>query len=200
MKAAIFERQGLEYLEIKEDVVQPTTTGHDALVKVKAAGVNPIDYFTVSNATEIKPLPHIPGAEITGIIGEVGEHVTALNEGDKVVLYNRLFDGTCDMCLNGYDMLCRNAGIIGVNTNGGFAEYIVASEKNALKVPDDLEWDVAASLATTTLTPYHALKEASLQLNEFLVIIAASGNTGTMATQFGKKWEQRLSQFLRISG
>ena len=55
MKAAIIERQGLEYLEIKEDVVQPTTTGHDALVKVKAARVNPIDYFTVSNATGIKP-------------------------------------------------------------------------------------------------------------------------------------------------
>ena len=92
------------------------------MVKVKAAGVNPIDYFTVSNATGIKPLPHIPGAEITGIIGKVGEHVTALKEGDKVVLYNRLFDGTCDMCLNGYEMLCRNGGIIGVNTNGGFAE------------------------------------------------------------------------------
>ena len=92
------------------------------MVKVKAAGVNPIDYFTVANATGIKPLPHIPGAEITGIIGKVGEHVTALKEGDKVVLYNRLFDGTCDMRLNGYEMLCRNGGIIGVNTNGGFAE------------------------------------------------------------------------------
>ena len=57
-----------------------------------------------------------------------------------------------------------------------------------LKIPDDLEWDVAASLSlTTTLTPYHALKEASLELNEFLVIFGASGNTGTMATQFGKK-------------
>ena len=117
-----------------------------------------------------------------------------------MVLYNRLFDGTCDMCLNGYEMLCRNAGIIGVNTIGGFAEYIVASEKNVLKVPDDLEWDVAASLATTTLTTYHVLKEASLELNEFLVIFGASGNTGTMETQFGKKWEQRLSQFLRITG
>ena len=45
----------------------------------------------------------------------------------------------------------------------------------------------AASLATTTITPYHALKEASLKSNEFLVIFGASGNTGTMATQFGKK-------------
>jgi D-arabinose 1-dehydrogenase-like Zn-dependent alcohol dehydrogenase len=187
MKAAIFERQGLEYLNIKEDLEQPTITEHDVLIEVKAAGVNPIDYFTVSNATGIKPLPHIPGAEVTGIIDKVGKHVTTLNDGDKVVLYNRTFDGTCDMCLNGYEMLCRNGGIIGVNTNGGFAEHIVASEKNVFKIADDIEWDVAASLATTTITPYHALKEASLKLNEFLVIFGASGNTGTMATQFGKK-------------
>jgi D-arabinose 1-dehydrogenase-like Zn-dependent alcohol dehydrogenase len=77
------------------------------------------------------------------MIEKVGNRVTALKEGDKVVLYNRIFDGTCDICLNGYEMLCRNGGIIGVNTNGGFAEYIIGSEKNAFKIPDDVEWDVA---------------------------------------------------------
>ena len=56
-----------------------------------------------------------------------------------------------------------------------------------LKIPDDLEWDVAASLATTTLTPYHALKEASLELNEFLVIFGASGNTGSNGNSIWKK-------------
>ena len=104
-----------------------------------------------------------------------------------MVVYNSIFDETCDMCLNGYEMLCRNDEIIGVNTNGGFVEYIAASEKNVFKIPDDVQWDVAASLATTTKTPYHALREASLKSNEFLVIFGASGNTGTMATQFGKK-------------
>ena len=110
MKAAIFERQDIEYLNIKEDVQQPTITDHDILIKVKSAGVNLIDYFTVSNAVGIKPLPHIPGAEVTGIIEKVGNHVTGLKEGDKVVVYNSIFDGTCDMCLNGYEMLCRNGG------------------------------------------------------------------------------------------
>jgi len=187
MRAAIFDKQGLEQLKIKEDVEQPTMNDHDVLIKVKVAGVNPLDYLTVSNATGIKPIPHIPGAEIAGIISKVGRHVSALKEGDRVVLYNRTFDGTCDMCLNGYEMLCRSGGIIGVSTNGGFAEYIVASERNAFKIPDDVEWDVATSLTTTTLTPYHALEEASLKLNEFLLIFGASGNTGTMATQLGKK-------------
>jgi D-arabinose 1-dehydrogenase-like Zn-dependent alcohol dehydrogenase len=192
MRAAIFERQGLEYLNIKEDVEQPTIRDHDVLIKVKSAGVNPIDYITVSNIPGIKPLPHIPGAEVTGIIEKVGNHVADLKEGDQVVVYNRIFDGICDMCLNGYEMLCRNGGIIGVNTNGGFADYIAASEKNVFTIPDDVQWDVAASLATTTITPYHALKEASLKLIEFLVIFGASGNTGTMAVQFGKKMGARV--------
>ena len=187
MRAAIFESQGLDNLNVKDDVQQPTITDHDVLIKVKAAGVNPIDYFTVSNIPGIKPLPHIPGVEVAGIIEKVGNHVTDLKEGDKVVVYNVIFDGTCDMCLNGYEMLCRNSGILGVNTNGGFADYISASEKNVFKTPDNVQWDVAASLATTTKTPYHALREASLKLNEFLVIFGASGNTGMMATQFGKK-------------
>ena len=96
------------------------------------------------------------------------------------------------MCLSGYEMLCRNAGILGVITNGGFADYISAAEKNVFKIPDNLQWDVAASLATTTKTPYHALREASLKLNEFLVIFGASGNTGMMAVQFGKKMGARV--------
>jgi D-arabinose 1-dehydrogenase-like Zn-dependent alcohol dehydrogenase len=124
---------------------------------------------------------------VAGIIEKVGNHVTDLKEGDKVVVYNGIFDGTCDMCLNGYEMCCRNAGILGVITNGGFADYFSASEKNVFKIPDNVQWDVAASLATTTKTPYHALREASLKLNEFLVIFGASGNTGMMAVQFGKK-------------
>jgi NADPH:quinone reductase-like Zn-dependent oxidoreductase len=187
MRAAIFERQGLDNLNVKEDVQQPTITDHDVLIKVKSAGVNPIDYLTVSNIPGIKPLPHIPGAEVTGIIEKVGNHVATLKEGDRVVVYNSIFDGTCDMCLSGYEMLCRNAGILGVITNGGFADYISAEEKNIFKIPDNVQWDVAASLATTTKTPYHALREASLKLNEYLVIFGASGNTGMMAVQFGKK-------------
>src|SRR5262245_52205820 len=187
MRAAVFERQGLDNLNVKGDVQQPTITDYDVLIKVKAAGVNPIDYFTISNMPGINPLQHIPGVEVTGIIEKVGNQVTTLNEGDKVVVYNSIFDGTCDLCLKGSEMLCRNGGIFGVNTNGGFAEYVAALEKNVFKISNDVQWDVAASLATTTKTPYHALREASLKSSDFLVIFGASGNTGMMATQFAKK-------------
>ena len=194
MKAAIFKKPGLENLEIRE-YADPQLTDHDVLIRVKVAGINPIDYFAVSgkhglksaSPLEAKPLPHIPGAEISGIVERVGNHVKRLNEGDRVVIYSRLFDGTCDLCLNSSEMLCKNGGLIGVVSNGGFAEYIAVPEKNVFKIPNDMDWDIAASLSVTALTPFHALKEASLRINESLLVFGASGNTGMIAIQLGKK-------------
>jgi D-arabinose 1-dehydrogenase-like Zn-dependent alcohol dehydrogenase len=63
------------------------------------------------------------------------------------------------MCLSGLDMLCRTGGIISAITNGGFAEYTAVPQRNVLKIPDDIDWDISASLPVTTLTPFHAIKE-----------------------------------------
>jgi NADPH:quinone reductase-like Zn-dependent oxidoreductase len=104
MKAAIFEKPGLENLRVKHDVEQPKITDHDVLIRVKMAGVNPIDYTTVSGTRVIKPLPHIPGAETSGTVEEVGRHVKSLKRGDRVIVYNVVFDGTCDMCMS--EMTC----------------------------------------------------------------------------------------------
>src|SRR5215472_16814438 len=192
MKAAIFEKPGLENLKIKHDVEQPKITDHDVLIRVKMAGLNPVDHITVSGAREIKPLPHIPGAETSGVVEKVGEHVMSLKRGDRVIVHNKVFDGICDKCLGGDEMLCRNGGLIGVITNGGFAEYIAVPEKNVFKIPDNMQWELSAGIPVTTLTPYHALKQAALKIDEFLVIFGASGNTGMMATQFGKKMGAKI--------
>ena len=61
------------------------------------------------------PLPnHIPGAKISGVVEEVGSHINGnnLRIGDRVIVHNKIFDGTCDVCLNGLDMICRNGGLI----------------------------------------------------------------------------------------
>jgi NADPH:quinone reductase-like Zn-dependent oxidoreductase len=195
MIAAIFEKPGLDNLRVADNVELPKISDHDILIKVKMAGVNPIDSFVVSGAMpKISPLPHIPGAESTGIVEEFGSHVnsnsegnTKVRKGDRVVVHNKVFDGTCDMCLNGLDMICRSGGLIGAITNGGFAEYIAVPRRNVFKIPDEMDWDLAASLPVTSLTPYHALKEASLKVNEFLLVFGASGNTGMIAVQLGKK-------------
>ncbi|MFZ0327836.1 MAG: alcohol dehydrogenase catalytic domain-containing protein [Nitrososphaeraceae archaeon] len=151
MKAAIFEKPGLENLRIKPDIT--------------------------SGSIIVKPLPHIPGAEISGKIEKIGYHgeEDVLKEGDRVIIHSRVFDGTCDMCLKGLDMLCRNGGIVGAITNRGFAEYIAVPKRNVFKIPDDLEWNISASLPVTTLTPFHALKEASLQINEYLLVLGHLG-------------------------
>jgi len=190
LKAAVFEKPGLENLKVIDNAQEPKISDHDILIKVKEAGINPIDNLVVSGALpKLNPLPHIPGAESTGIIEQVGSHVNNNNfkKEDRVIIHNKVFDGTCDMCLNGLDMICRNGGLIGAITNGGFAEYISVPERNVFKIPDDMEWDLAASLPVTSLTPYHALNEASLRINESLLVFGASGSTGMMAVQLGKK-------------
>ena len=190
MKAAILEAPGLDNLKVIDNVDEPKIGDHDVLIKVKLAGVNPIDHFVVSGMLpRIVPFPHIPGAESSGIVEQVGSGINDGNirKGDRVVVHNKVFDGICDMCLNGLDMICRNGGLIGAITNGGFAEYISVPEKNVFKVSDKMEWEVAASLPVTSLTPYHALNEASIKLNEYLLVFGASGNTGMIAVQLGKK-------------
>ena len=109
--------------------------------------------------------------------------MSSLKKGDRVIVYNRVFDGTC---LNQSEMLCRNGGK-GLVANGGIAEYIAVPEKNVFKIPDKMQWELAASIPVTTLTPYHALKQAALEINESLVVFGASGNAGMMATQLAKK-------------
>jgi NADPH:quinone reductase-like Zn-dependent oxidoreductase len=202
MKAAIFEMPGLENLKVVDNAERPKNDDHNILIKVKMAGINPIDYFVVSGSLpKIEPIPHIPGAESCGIVEEVGSHVNEarIMKGDRVVVHNKVFDGTCDMCLNGLDMICRNSGLIGAITNGGFAEYISVPETNVFKIPDNLDWDLAASLPVTSLTPYHALKEASLKINEYLLVFGASGNTGMIAVQIGKKIGARVIAISRDS-
>ena len=72
------------------------------------AGVNPIYFRAVSGGVDVKPLPHIPGAELSGVVERIGNHVTNINEGDRAIVYSRVFDETCDLCLNQSEMLCKN--------------------------------------------------------------------------------------------
>lgn len=194
MKAAVFRKAGIENLEITE-YPKPKITHNYVLIRIKTVGVNPIDYFVVSGIHGLKsgaplrvtPMPHIPGGEISGVVEKVGAHVKRLNTDDRVVVYNRLFDGTCDLCIDGCEMICRHGGLISVVTNGGFAEYIAVPEVNVFKIPDKVSWEIAASLPISALTSFHALKQACLKLNEYLLVFGASGSTGMFAIQLGKK-------------
>lgn len=194
VKAAVFDNHGLDNLRITDFPI-PTIGKGDVLIKVIQVGVNPIDYFTVSGYHGLNssfplqphPFPHIPGSEICGEIIKIDDSVKGFKIGDRVIVYNRIFDGICDMCLSGNQMLCRKGGLVGVTTNGGFAEYFCINYRNILKIPDSLDWDLATSLPISALTSFHGLNISSFQINEFLIVFGASGNTGIFASQFGKK-------------
>lgn len=194
MRAAVFDKPGIENLKVMDNAEKPKLANPDnVLIKVKVAGLNPIDNVVVSGSIPtVRPIPHIPGAEVSGIVDEIGSEVSGLKKGDRVVIHNKVFDGKCDMCLSGLDMICRNGGLISVITNGGFAEYIVVPQRNVFKIPDDMDWDLAASLPVTALTPFHALNEARMKINEFLLVFGATGNTGMIATQLGKRMGARV--------
>ena len=215
MRAVIFEKQGFDNLQIKDNVQNPEVLDYDVLIKVITAGVNPIDYYVISGYRTIQqqqkeedqqlkqkapptselpvnPLPHVPGAEFAGVVEKIGSHVRTIKEGDRVTIYNRVFDNTCDMCINGKEMLCRTGGIISVVNNGGFSEYVSIPERNVFRIPDNIDWNTSVSLPVAGLTAFHALKEAQLKINDSLLIFGASGNTGMFAVYLGKRMASKV--------
>jgi NADPH:quinone reductase-like Zn-dependent oxidoreductase len=215
VRAVIFEKQGFDNLQIKDNVQNPEVLDNDVLIKVVIAGVNPIDYYVISGYRTIQqqqkeedqqlkqntpptselpvnPLPHVPGAEFAGVVEKIGSHVRTIKEGDRVTIYNRVFDNTCDMCISGNEMLCRTGGIISVVNNGGFSEYVSIPERNVIKIPDNIDWNTSVSLPVAGLTAFHALKEAQLKINDYLLIFGASGNTGMIAVYLGKRMASKV--------
>ncbi len=198
MKAAVFDSPGLERLGVRE-LEDPSPGPHEVLVRVVRAGVNPIDYLTVTGARNASPMPHVPGAEFAGIVEEVGEGVTRFSRGDVVIDYPRVFCGHCDMCASGREMLCRVGGVLGVASQGGFSELAVVPEGSLVKVDGSLGWDLLASLPVAALTAYHALRASGLKEGETVVVVGASGNTGMFAVQLARLMGARVVAISRRS-
>ncbi len=191
MKALIVNGSGMENLSVSE-VAAPSISAGQVLVRNRMAGVNPIDVRSVMDPLSVRPMPRepekarIPGAEFAGEVVEIGSGVDNLSVGDRVSVYNRVFDGTCDMCRSGNENLCRDGFILGTISNGGFAEYSAINARNAVRIPDDLSWEMAASLPVAALTAYHAVMRASVKGSDTCVVLGGSGNTGMFALQFAK--------------
>ena len=190
MKALAFDKSGMQNLRFT-DYPDPEIKSNEVLIRVKMTGVNPIDYYTVEKL-KVKPVPHIPGVEFSGEVVKVGDRVKNVKVSDRVTIYGKIFDGTCDMCMAGYETVCRNGGRIGVDTNGGWAEYVAVEEKYVFKLPEEYNWELGSSLSLPALTAYHALKEAELRPSQTLVVFGASGNTGQFLVQLGKKFGAKV--------
>ncbi len=180
MKAITLSKYGLENLNI---IDLPEPEGN-LKVRVTKAGLNPLDYnLIIGNIVYgVNPFPHIPGSEVLGIAMDDGK---IIRKGDRVIVYNRIFDNSCEMCYSGNEHLCYNGGIWGVITNGGYSEYISIGEQNLFKVPDNIDDNTAVSIGIGALTSYRSLKRANPSAGKKLLVYGA-GNTGIFTVQLAK--------------
>lgn len=91
-------------------------------------------------------LPRILGHEVTGRVEEVGELVDDFKKGDRVSLESHIVCGKCYQCRTGRYHLCQNTRILGIDVDGGYAQYLVIPARNAVKIPESFKPEVAAML------------------------------------------------------
>jgi NADPH:quinone reductase-like Zn-dependent oxidoreductase len=194
MKAIVFhEHGGIEQLKY-EEVPDPKVSAIDVLVRVKACALNHLDLWCRMGLPGIKlPLPHISGADVAGEVVGIGELVSRVKIGDKVMLQPGLSCGQCRNCLSGADNLCPSYDILGLRSNGGYAELVAAPEVNAIRMPEYLSFNEAAAIPLVFLTAWHMLvTRAKLALGEDVLIIGAGSGVGSAGIQVAKLFGARV--------
>lgn len=151
-------------LELTE-VPKPEITGpHDVIVKIGGAGVCRTDLHILEGQWEPKThvaLPYTIGHENAGWVDAVGSAVTNVKVGDKVIMHPLITCGLCRACRFGDDVHCENSQFPGIDTEGGYADYLKTSARSVVKIDDSLEPADVAALADAGLTAYHAAAKAA---------------------------------------
>jgi NADPH:quinone reductase len=148
-----------EELELA-DITTPEAGPGEALVRVRAAALNFFDTLIIAGKYQQKPpFPFSPAAEFAGIVEKVGDGVTDVAPGDRVM------------------------GWMGW---GAAREYITIPARQLVKIPESLDFEHAAGLCVTYGTSLYALRErAQLQPGETLAVLGASGGVGLAAVELG---------------
>jgi propanol-preferring alcohol dehydrogenase len=170
------------------DVEVPEPGPGAVLVKVAAAGLCHSDLHLMEWPEGTLPwtLPFTLGHETAGVVAAVGAGVTALNEGDAVLVYGPWGCGACPQCARGAENLCpnRGAGGCGLGIDGGLAEYLVVPSPRLLVPIGDLDPVHAAPLTDAALTPYHAITTELRHLRPgSSVVVIGVGGLGHVAVQ-----------------
>ncbi|MBI6724804.1 NADPH:quinone oxidoreductase family protein, partial [Pseudomonas viridiflava] len=167
MKALLCKAFGPASTLVLEDIPAPDIKKNEILLDVHAAGVNFPDTLIIEGKYQFKPpFPFSPGGEAAGVISAVGENVTHLKTGDRV------------MALTGW---------------GSFAEQVAVPNYNVLPIPESMDFTIAAAFSMTYGTSMHALKQrANLQPGETLLVLGASGGVGLAAVEIGKALGARV--------
>jgi len=162
MRAVVLTKFGAadKAFEIQEREI-PTPKSHEICVKAEAFGLNFADVMARQGLyKDCPPLPAIIGYEVVGHVHAIGKDVTGFEVGQRVVSLTRF---------------------------GGYAEYAVADARAAVLIPDDMDYCVAAALATQYATAYYcAAYTTQLHKGEHVLIQAAAGGVGTALVQMAK--------------
>lgn len=186
MKAIrIHEHGGPEVLR-HEEVPTPTIGPHEVLVRVKACALNYLDLWVRRGIPGVT-LPHVPGCDVAGVIEEVGPSVKGFSSGDRVVINPGISCGQCEYCEQGEDPLCLTYRIIGEHIDGGYAEFVKAPGRNAMKIPEGFSFEEAAAVPLVFQTAWRAIvTRAKVRPGEDILILGAAGGVGTACVQIAK--------------
>lgn len=188
MKAVVFDRFGPPAVLEYRDVPDPVPAPDEAVVDVKACGINHLDLWVREGLRGLDvQLPHILGNDVVGVIAAVGAAVRHVKPGDLVLVLPTLSCGVCPACMAGDDHLCRAYDVLGRRRNGGYAERVAVPAVNCLPYPENLQWHEAAAVPLVFLTAWHMLVgRAAVRTGDDVLVIGASSGVGSAAIQIAK--------------
>jgi NADPH:quinone reductase-like Zn-dependent oxidoreductase len=188
MKAVVLSEHGGPEVLRYTDIPEPTIGPREVLVRVRACALNHLDLWVRRGLPgRSVPLPQIPGSDISGEVAKIGESVSNVKVGDKVLLAPGISCGQCAQCIAGHDNFCKDYTLFGSTVHGGYAEFVKSPAVNVIPIPGNLTFEEAAAIPLVFLTAWHMLfYRAHLQPAEDVLVIAAGSGVGSAAIQVAK--------------
>lgn len=187
MKACLLHATGgLEHVQIGDAPPSRAPAPGEVRIRVQAAALNHLDLFVVAGVPGVRyAFPHILGADGAGVIDAVGDDVSAVHPGDRVVLNPGISDYTCEFCRAGEHSLCVSYGILGEHHPGTLAEFVTVPAHNVLPIPSldpPLSWAEAAAFSLVTLTAWRMLvTRARVKAGELVLVWGIGGGVSLAA-------------------
>jgi NADPH:quinone reductase-like Zn-dependent oxidoreductase len=188
MKAMIFRQHGgPDQLELAE-MSPPTIGPEEVLVKVRACALNHLDIWVRQGLGIPIEMPHISGSDIAGEVAALGERVTGLAIGQRVLISPGVNDGVIDeWTTTGWDSMSPSFDIMGMRRQGGYAEFAKAHRADIIPISDQLSFEEWAAVPLVFLTAWHMLiTRAQFKPGEKILIHAAGSGIGSAAIQVAR--------------
>ena len=169
------------------DVPVPQVGEKDVLIRVAAAGICGTDVHICcgdKGSAEVHP-PVVLGHELAGVVEQVGAEVSSVHVGDHVTVDPNIYCGKCHYCQIGKKQLCENLLAVGVNRNGGFAEYCVVGEAQCYVLNREIPLQYGA-MAEPLACCLHGIDRAKIAPGDTVCIIGG-GAIGLMMVQLAKR-------------